>query len=680
MMLHRNLQKMIVGAIICLVVFYTISPSVFATEPHQDPEIAEPVFSGISLFRYYSNSLDFVLKKEPAEVEARLKKMPFASVPQNLREVTNDFAASSIGVSHLVVDIDEDLSKLRTLMGQYRFDEATVLADETYSKLSLADGEVERTEEATKTTGREFKVPSAPVGSDLRKSYNKVLEGIEKIREMLNLRREILANLLLGAVPTEELMEMLGEKGITTEELMEILGELMNPTELTLKIEPIVAFVGDSIRFEGTLTSPGNPLVRREVDILLNGSRYLTARTGTDGHYQGTLQVPYWYIPEMDLQALYYPRDEDIGLYIASLSPVVKLEVLYYEAGLEVTVEDKAYPGWETMVSGKFNYGQSPPLVERKVEIYLDDVFITELKTEEEFSQEIELSPELDIGKHTVTVSAVAAERYSPVVASAILDVSKAPLILDINIPAVAMIPGGISLGGKLYSEVGPVSGAQIRMGLGKSQVELVSSEDGTFDTEIKMGMGFTLIGSQDLGIQVIPQEPWHSTLTTTRNMVVMNMVNCGGILILLAFLAIFLPGRLRGRLRMYSWRRARPAIAIAQSESAPAYSEAVLVPALTEGSGETDGEPQNRIFYWYRLVLRLVQRMSRALLRPQQTLREFAKESSRVLGPAAKYFIELTRMVEKLLYSQYRPTEGDVEKSKQLSHTIEEELKGEGV
>ena len=163
-MLHRNLQKMIVGAIICLVVFCTISPSVFAAEPHQDPEIAETVFSGISLFRYYSSSLDFVLKKEPAEVEARLERMPFANVPQNLQEVTDDFAASSIGISYLVVDIDEDLSKLGTLVRQYRFDEATVLADETYSKLSLADGELERMEEATETIGREFRVPSAQKG------------------------------------------------------------------------------------------------------------------------------------------------------------------------------------------------------------------------------------------------------------------------------------------------------------------------------------------------------------------------------------------------------------------------------------------------------------------------------------------------------------------------------------
>ncbi|GAI61583.1 unnamed protein product, partial [marine sediment metagenome] len=180
-------------------------------------------------------------------------------------------------------------------------------------------------------------------------------------------------------------------------------GELPSLTELSLKIEPMVAFVGDSISFEGGLTSKGKPLAGREIDILLNDSRYITAKTKMDGHYQGTLQVPYWYIPEIDLHALYYPRDEDIGLYIASLSPVVKLKVLYYEAGLEVTVEDKAYPGLETTVSGKFDYGQSPPLIERKVEIYLDDVFITELKAGEEFSQEIKLSPELDVGKHTIT-------------------------------------------------------------------------------------------------------------------------------------------------------------------------------------------------------------------------------------------------------------------------------------
>jgi len=511
---------------------------------------------------------------------------------------------------------------------------------------------------------------------------------------MLALFADILANPLQVATLAEELMEILEEEGITVEELMGILqeeditidfsrilvGRLLQPTELTLKVEPVIAFVGDDIIFEGTLTCNGKALAEREIEILVTGSRYLTTKTKTDGYYRGTLRVPYWYIPEIDLQALYYPRNEDIGHYMSSLSPVTRLEVLYYEAGLEVAVEDKAHPGLETTVTGRFDYGQSPPPEEREVEIYLDNVLTAEVRTGEEFSQKIKLDPKLDAGSHIIDVFAVADERYSPLIASAVLDLTKATPILDINTPTVAMIPGSIALGGKLYSEIGPLSGALIMMGLGKSQVELVSSEDGTFKTEIKTGMGFGLIGSQDLTIQVIPQEPWHATLTTTKNMVTVNIVNCVSILVLFVLLGIFLPSRLRFRARVYSWRRARPTVAITHPEPAPVYSESVLPPFLSEESSKTDGEPRIRIFYWYSLVVRLAQRTTKALLKPQQTLREFAREASRALGPLSKYFVELTGMVERLLYSQYRATEEDVKQSKQLSNKIEEGLKGEGV
>ncbi len=83
-MLRRNLGKGIIGAIICLTMVFIIGRSVFAVTLHEDPEIANPVFSGISLLRYYSDSLDFVLRKVPTEVEARLEKMPFANIPKSL--------------------------------------------------------------------------------------------------------------------------------------------------------------------------------------------------------------------------------------------------------------------------------------------------------------------------------------------------------------------------------------------------------------------------------------------------------------------------------------------------------------------------------------------------------------------------------------------------------------------
>jgi len=114
--------------------------------------------------------------------------------------------------------------------------------------------------------------------------------------------------------------------------------------------------------------------------------------------------------------------------------------------------------------------------------------------------------------------------------------------------------------------------------------------------------------------------------------------------------------------------------------EPIPTYSNDVIVPALTEPDGAARGNPRDRILYWYRLIIRLVQGVTKAMLKPQQTLREFAGETSRVLGPFGKYFVELTGMVERLLYSRYRPTEKDAEKSQRLSHNIEEGLKGESV
>jgi hypothetical protein len=650
MIVLKKLGRRAVGAILCVTMLLMLGSFAFAAEPHQDPETAEQTFSGIALLRYYSGALDFVIGKNPAEVETRLEKMPFANIPQSLEESANDFATSGISISPLIVALDEDMDRLRALIGQYSFEQAVELAPGTFAMLFQANNELERIEKATETTGEELEVFSVPAESDLKRAYDEVLEKIDRIREMLALYEE----LLKGDITLEEFLK----------------------TEITLEVQPITAFVGDDIHFKGLLTSEKEPLVGREVDILLNSSRYITVRTDAYGNYQGSLQVPYWYVPELDLQALYYPRGEDIGLYLSSLSPVIKLEVLYYQAELDIMLENQAYPGLETMIRGIFDYGQSPPPNDRKVGIYLDDVLITGTVTQESFTQEIAVPPETDVGKHVVTVSSAAVGGYSPVVASAVLNVTRVTPILDIDIPGVAWIPGSVELEGKLHSEFGPLAGSLIKMELGESGVEFVTVGDGSFSTRIKVGMGFGLVGSKDLDIQVYPQEPWHSPLDTARSAVMVNFVNCGILLAVIIFLGIFLPGRLR-RLVVYPRRRARPEMVNAPPEPAPVYSNIVPFTPLLNQRDKASGESRNRIFFWYRMVVRLIQRISKVLLKPQQTLREFAQESSGVLGPARQYFTELTKTVEKLLYSKHVATDEDVEKSQRLSHTIEGELKG---
>jgi hypothetical protein len=688
MISYRDLRKRIGGITLSVIVLIAVaSNSVSAAEPHEDPETAKQVFSGISLFRHYSDALDHILRKIPIEVETRLVKMPFANIPQSLEEVTQRFASSSISVSRSVIAIDDDLDTLRMLMEQFRLKEAIKLAITTSARLSQANSDLHQIEQAIEITGLEFKISSAQKRSMLKQSYDDVVDRIDRIGEMLERYENLLEDVLqieeikelldLVDVPLEKLLE---STDTTLEKLLEWIGiTLLEPlrfTHITLEIEPTVAFVGDNIRFSGMLTSDERPLAGREIDILLNNSQYITVMTDANGYYEGTLQLPYWYVPEIDLQALYYPRDDEIGLYLASLSPVITVEVLFYTAMLEVNVEDKAYPGLDTTLEARFDYDKSPLLSKREVEIYLDDALVTRFIAQQEFAQQIEIAPQVNVGEHVITVSSSAIGRYSPVIASVVLEVTRATPIINLNIPKLALVPGSVGLEGKLYSEVGPLSGALVTMDLGDSQIEFVSSDDGTLDTEISVGMGLGLIGSQDLTIHVIPQEPWHSSLHTTSSVFMVNVVNCGAFVIVLFFLSIYLPRRLRRRLSVHAVRTSRSAEAQTLPELATTHIERITTFASIDENEEARLAPQDKILYWYHFILRLLRGITRVLLEPQQTLREFAKETGIIIGPAAKYLVELTRIIERLLYSQYKPTEEDADHSRLLSQKIQEETK----
>lgn len=437
-MLAGKTRRIISKSIVCFLILVTISPSAFAALPHENPDEAPQIYSGLSLFRYYADSLDFVLKKEPVEVEAMLQKMPFANLPQSLRDSTNKFTASGIEISYLINDIDKNIGRMRTLVSEFRLSESMELATQILSSLSRANELVEKLKTATGAAGVAFNILGVPTESSLRIAYDGVLEQIDRIKELLEMYKNLLFDLQGKSL---------------------MINKLMLPTELLLKIEPSSAFVGDMIQFEGILTSESRPLPGREIAILVNGSSMAAALTGEDGNYKGSLRVPYWYIPEMDIQSLYYPKDKDIGFYISSVRPVTKLKGLFYQAKLKLKIEGKTYPGLEKEIYGEFDYGQSPLPAPRKVEIYLDNILIGEGTVDTAFVKKISIRPDISSGKHTLTLSAEAAGRYSPVIADANINVTQALPVLDINIPRVALIPGKIALEGKLRSELGPLKG-----------------------------------------------------------------------------------------------------------------------------------------------------------------------------------------------------------------------------
>jgi hypothetical protein len=68
------------------------------------------------------------------------------------------------------------------------------------------------------------------------------------------------------------------------------------------------------------------------------------------------------------------------------------------------------------------------------------------------------------------------------------------------------------------------------------------------------------------------------------------------------------------------------------------------------------------------------VQSITKLILAPHQTLREYGQEASNKLGPAGKYFLELTYLIEKRLYGKRQPDASDIQKSKDLTREIQKE------
>ena len=74
--------------------------------------------------------------------------------------------------------------------------------------------------------------------------------------------------------------------------------------------------------------------------------------------------------------------------------------------------------------------------------------------------------------------------------------------------------------------------------------------------------------------------------------------------------------------------------------------------------------------------MLQAIQRSTRYVLKPGQTLREFAGTVGPKLGPAAAPFLALTRFIEKLLYGRDKATAQEVDETRRLAGKIEDGLK----
>jgi hypothetical protein len=239
------------------------------------------------------------------------------------------------------------------------------------------------------------------------------------------------------------------------------------------------------------------------------------------------------------------------------------------------------------------------------------------------------------------------------------------------DIPSRAVVPGVITVAGKISSELGSMSDTKVEVELGESSVSVMSDVDGVFSAEIKMKSGFWLLGSQPLSVGVFPSQPWCSPVLVSGKIILLNAVTCGGLLIMLVALVLLMRRKFRAEPNV---KRLVDVVDVAPPVLSPFASlDTAPVPSV-----KLDDSPRGKILKYYLWSAKLIQNVTRVFVKPQQTLREFFREVEPLLGPAAGFFRQLTVLAERTLYSRYQPTESDIESGERLSHNIERGFKGE--
>jgi hypothetical protein len=653
-----------IGLALFLAILLLLPSPVYAQQEHENPADAQLIFNGLSLLIYYSYSLDPIIQRDEAGTQTDLNKMPFTNIPDALSQPTASFAASGISLSETIVEVYTVWQEQNDLVKQYRLKEAKAAYERLTALLPEAYDRLTELKTAVTDTGVYLRIDTLSPSNQMLVVYQEILTKLDRLEAMLDLYEKAPADYdqilidpdILETLPPEEL-----EK-------------LQKPTELILEINPDTAFVGDSVEFSGSLTSLSRPLSGRHIDILLDGIVLLSVDSDASGSFQGSFAVPYRYISQSEVQAVFFPQDADIGSYLGASSEIQILHILFYSADLQITLENGAYPGLSADFECVLDYGQAPPVERKEAAVSLDGNLYHYSDAPVYFTVQLPLAADIELGKHTLNINVPADKRYAPVNGICVFEVTQVPLVLDIDLPALILMPGGFDLSGSLDSALGSPQNAEILAVLNKHQIAQQTDDSGYFTGRVQTGLNWNFFGRSQLTIQVNPQEPWFAPLTVTRNLFIFNYLVCGLILLVIAGLAIILPLRLRKALHL----RLKQKTAAEPIGNAVIIQAATVNPSVRAAASKTvinaNANASQAMLGWYRNAVKLVQRLSSIIFKPELTLREYAAQIRNKFGPLGKYLYDFTLIIEKLLYSRHTPEQAELENGRELSEKIERE------
>jgi DNA-binding ferritin-like protein len=619
--------------------------------PHEDPAAAQNTMDSYSFLVQYAQIFAFMSANEYSNASRLSEELTHITVPEELSYLIERYNNLTQQLISILNDLQSTLDNASNLLDQYRLVEAGRLLDQAGVLVAQAQIVLGDLQDATLTLSQRFGVFTTPADSKVKQAYDQLQNMLQKLEILIN--------------HFHALMQEANKR------VVEITSENLAPTMLTLALNPTKCFVGEYSTASGVLSSGGQVLQNRAVELFLDGNQIATANTGPDGYYHAAMMVPYKYVDSVSVSAIYTPSGNDRGVYLASLSPTTNLEVLFYETDLEILVPGVAYPGLSLAIEGNVTSQDGTLSIGRQVKILIDDALIAETETNK--TGTFTVKPVIDsyakLGNHNLTVTVEPDGLYAGATVQRTLVVQKRASIVNINAPSFIMLPSQFQISGTVNSASGALREASVLVEFENETAKVKTLDDGSFSLTLNGFLNTGFAGYQGLKVTVQPSESWQAVAETRTRVFVLNSATIG--IALVSSFSIFTVTYAK----FVKTKRKKGRIGeVSMMPSAKGEQTSVSLAAGPETKFEgIKGE----IVKLYIETLKTVQSITGDPLMPYMTLREYMRATASKIGGAADPYFELTMLAERCLYSPYALREKDLQKATSLACAIRRALNG---
>jgi hypothetical protein len=336
--------------------------------------------------------------------------------------------------------------------------------------------------------------------------------------------------------------------------------------------------------------------------------------------------------------------------------------LLPYETLIELDAPEMAYPGRLFEISGRIQE-HAPSPSRRHVTVELDGRPVAEI-TSGVIHVQFAMPDDIVAGFHRLEARVPEQGRYLAASWTKTIQVSRITPRVEASFPTWVTVPGRFGISGSVASELGPLTGAAVRVSIAGHDHDQMTSKSGGFHISGGLPGSLNLGGPTEVSITVLPREPWYAPITETRRLITVNLVSVGVLVaVLLGGIAIVLTQVNR-----------RPLVGATREAPEPA-AEDVAQGRAAAALAQVRGSLAEELVAIYRRVLRRLEVASGIRAEVTTTLREFVRLVP--MRAEEDTLWSFTVLAELALYSPHPVTPAQVEQARALGIQLEGALSG---